>query len=223
VQAERRSIDLVIAGISLVVLVICAVIVRNGDVPGWEADVFRAINGLPDWLYRPTWPFQQLGMILVGPIVAIVAFVLGRRRLAYAALTATALKLVTERIVKAVVERDRPGTSISIEDVILRGDVHASGLSFVSGHAVIATALAAMISPYLKRGWKAIPWGLAAANGLTRIYVGAHNPLDIVAGAALGLAIGSVLKFAFALGPSDQRSKARSTERAGPAVEVEYE
>jgi undecaprenyl-diphosphatase len=162
-------------------------------------------------------------MILIGPLVAIVAFALGRRRLVLAALTATALKLITERIVKAFVERERPGTSIGLDDVILRGDVHAGGLSFVSGHAVIATALAAMISPYLKGGWKLIPWGLAAANGITRIYVGAHNPLDIVAGAALGLAIGSVLKFAFALGPSDSRARAGSADGTGPRVEVEHE
>jgi membrane-associated phospholipid phosphatase len=213
---HRRRADLVVAGIALVVLVVCGVIVHNGTVPSWEEDIFHAINDLPEWLYRVLWPFQQLGNLLIGPIVAIVAFILGRRRLALAAISAVVLKLVGERIVKLLVERQRPGTSIG--DVIMRGDVSAAGQSFPSGHAVMAVALAALISPYLRGWWKAVPWTLAALNGIARIYVGAHNPLDIVAGSALGLAIGSLLKFAFALGPSDTRQPAPSADASPHAV-----
>jgi undecaprenyl-diphosphatase len=176
-------------------------VAHNGTVPSWEADIFHAINDLPGWLYRPLWPFQQLGTILIGPLVALVAFAVHRRRLALAAIAATVLKLLAERGVKLLVERQRPGTTIG--DVILRGDVPAAGDSFVSGHAVLAVALAALISPYLHRWWKLVPWVLAALNGFARIYVGAHNPLDVVGGSALGLAIGSTLKYALALGPAD--------------------
>jgi membrane-associated phospholipid phosphatase len=208
--ARRRTADLVVAGIGLVVLVICGVIASDGTVPAWEADIFHAINDLPGWLYRPLWPFQQLGTILVGPLVAIVAFVLGRRRLAIAALAATVLKLLGERVVKLLVERQRPGTTIG--DVTLRGDVPANGDSFVSGHAVLAVALAAMLSPYLRGWWKLVPWVLAALNGIARIYVGAHNPLDVVGGAGLGLAIGATLKYALALGPADRAPAQPATE-----------
>src|SRR6266513_4203136 len=89
VATPRRTADLVVAGIGLVVLVICGVIASDGTVPAWEADIFHAINDLPGWLYRPLWPFQQLGTILVGPIVAIVAFALRKWRLGIAALAAT--------------------------------------------------------------------------------------------------------------------------------------
>ncbi len=198
VATPRRTADLVVAGGGLVVLVACGVVAHNGTTPSWEADVFHAINDLPGWMYRLVWPFQQLGTILIGPLVAVVAFVLHRRRLALAALAATVLKLLGERGVKLLVERQRPGTTIG--DVILRGDVPAAGDSFVSGHAV----LAALVSPYLHRWWKIVPWVLAALNGFARIYVGAHNPLDVVGGSALGLAIGSTLKYALALGPTDR-------------------
>jgi undecaprenyl-diphosphatase len=200
---QRRPADLLIAGIALVVLVVAGIIAYDGTVPAWEQDVFFAINDLPEWLYNVLWGFQQLGVLVIGPIVAIVALILGHKRLALAALSATVLKLVCERVVKLVIDRQRPGTSIG--DIIMRGDVSVGGHSFPSGHAVLAMALAALISPYLRGWWKVIPWALAALNGFTRIYVGAHNPLDIVAGSALGLAIGSVLKFAFALGPDDRR------------------
>src|SRR6476646_2275901 len=94
VATPRRTADLVVAGVGVVVLVACGLVARNGTVPSWEADIFHAINDLPGWLYRPLWPFQQLGTILVGPLVALVAFALHRRRLALAAIAATVLKLL---------------------------------------------------------------------------------------------------------------------------------
>jgi undecaprenyl-diphosphatase len=49
------------------------------------------------------------------------------------------------------------------------------------------------VAPYLKGWWKALPWTLAAAVCLSRLYLGAHFPLDVIAGAGLGMFIGGVL------------------------------
>jgi undecaprenyl-diphosphatase len=168
------------------------VVVRNGAVPAWERSVFHAINNLPGWLYRPLWPFQQLGALAVGPIVALVAALLRRFRLAIAVLIATVAKLVLERVVKVIASRQRPGTSIG-PDVHLRGDVTATGESFVSGHAVLIAALAGVVTPYLPGRWKIVPWVVVGLVMVTRVYVGAHNPLDVVCGAALGLAIAGAI------------------------------
>jgi len=92
--------------------------------------------------------------------------------------------------VKEVVQRDRPGTTV--EDAILRGDVSAGGQSFVSGHAVLVTALAVIITPYLRGRWKLVPAIVVFCVLVARVYVGAHNPLDVVGGAGLGLLIGAV-------------------------------
>ena len=197
----RREGDAIAAAVGVLILVIGMIIVRNGTVSGPEKAVFRAINDLPGALYPALWPFQQLGAILVGPIVAIVAAITKRYRLALAALTVSVLKLVFERVVKAFVSRDRPGTTIGT-DVHLRGNVPAIGESFVSGHAVLITALACIVAPYLRGRWKIFPWALVAMVMLTRVYVGAHNPLDVLCGAALGLAIGSVVNLAFGV-PAD--------------------
>ena len=124
---------------ALLVLVVGCLAVRNESVSGFEESVFRAVNDLPDWLYRPIWPFTQLGAIAIGPLVAIVALVLRRYRLAIAALIITVLKLVSERAIKAIVSRQRPGTSIG-PNLNTRGDVHLTGESFVSGHAVLIAA-----------------------------------------------------------------------------------
>jgi undecaprenyl-diphosphatase len=151
--------------------------------------VFRTVNDLPGALYPVLWPFQQLGVLVIGPIVAIVALILRRYRLAVAALIVTAAKLVSERVVKAAVSRERPFTSIG-SDIHVRGDVSTSGESFVSGHAILVAALATVIWPYVPARWRPVLWVLVALVMIGRVYVGAHNPLDVVCGAALGVALG---------------------------------
>ena len=124
--------------------------------------------------------------------MAIIVALLKRYRLAIAVVIATIAKLGLERVVKAMVSRQRPGTSTGGE-VHLRGDVSATGESFVSGHAVLVAAIAGLITPYLPGRWKIVPWVVVALVMVTRVYVGAHNPLDVVCGAALGLVIAGVI------------------------------
>ena len=130
---------------------------------------------------------ELVGALWIGPAVAAVALVIFRKpRLAAAAVAVTASKLVLERVVKLVVERQRPG--VSTPDAITRG-VPVRGLAFVSGHAILLSALAGVVSPYLPRPWKVLPWAVVALVCIARVYLGAHNPLDVIGGSALGLAI----------------------------------
>jgi glycosyltransferase 2 family protein len=195
---ERRRWYALIGLGGLAALLVGMAVVRDGAVSEAEESLFRAVNGLPGALYPVLWPFQQLGALAVGPLVALVALLAGRRRLALAALLATVAKLVTERAVKASVSRQRPYTSIG-PDIEVRGDVALRGESFVSGHAVLVGALAGLVSPYLPGRWKWAPWIAVALVLVARIYVGAHNPLDVVCGLGLGLAIAALLNLA--LGP----------------------
>jgi undecaprenyl-diphosphatase len=181
-----------VMGASFTVVVLGALVARDGTVPGWEEASFRAVNDLPGALYPPLWPVQQLGVVVVGPLVAIVALLLRRWWLAAAAIIATIAKLVSERMVKALVTRERPGTSIG-PDIHTRGDVNLTGESFVSGHAILVAALAGIVTPYLPGRWKMVPWLLVGLVMFARIYVGAHNLLDVICGAALGVAIASAI------------------------------
>ena len=205
---RRRRGDAIAAATGLGVLLAGILVVRDGTVPGWEERLFDAINDLPGWLYPPLWPVQQLGVLIVGPVVAIVAAVTRRFRLALAALIATAAKLVLEQTVKTMVDRQRPATSLG-GDVELRGDVPTHGESFPSGHAMLVAALAAVVAPYLPPRWRALPWVLVAIVLLARVYVGAHNPLDVICGAGLGLAIGSCINLALGVPAARSRSGQR--------------
>ena len=115
----------------------CAVIASDGTVGPVELAVFHAINGLPEALSPVMQWVQWLGVLAVGPIVALGAALFRRWRLAIACLLVTVEKLVFERIVWQLVERSRPGKTIA--DAIVRGDTPMAGASFVSGHVVLLT------------------------------------------------------------------------------------
>lgn len=189
----HRRADVVRSGIGLAVLIICGALVHRRLPTAAESAVFLFVNGWPEWLHRSMWFLQLPGVIVAAPVVAAGATVLRRYRLAVALVAAAGLKYWLERVVKMVVERQRPG--VLEPEAILRGDVAHEGLSFVSGHAVLVVAMAALISPYLRGRWKAVPWTIASLNCLARLYLGAHFPLDLIGGAGLGLLIGSGLNF----------------------------
>jgi len=172
------------------VFAVCAVIAADGQVGPIERAAFHAVNGLPDWLYRPMLLFQYLGVLAMPLVVAAGALAFRRWRLAAALVLVVPLKLATERVAKLLVQRERPGTTVP--DAVLRG-VHPAGLSFVSGHAIITFAIAGLLGLVLPRRWAVVAFVLATLNGVARVYLGAHNPLDVVGGAAVGLAIAAAL------------------------------
>ena len=89
--------------------------------------------------------------------------------------------------VKEIIERPRP--EAVLPTAIVRDE--ADGFGFPSGHTTVAFALAAVLHPLPPAEVRWVPWGLATAVGVARMYVGVHWPMDVVGGAALGIAIGS--------------------------------
>jgi undecaprenyl-diphosphatase len=94
-----------------------------------------------------------------------------------------------------LVERERPYLTVCDGDPTCANfrDAPTSGLSFVSGHAVISWGVAGLLWPYLPRGWRWVPVVVAVLNSIARVYLGAHNPLDVIAGGAVGFAVAMVM------------------------------
>ena len=112
-------------------------------------------------------------------------------------------------VIKAGVERRRPSLSVPQADPLLG----AGGWSFPSGHA--ATAFAGAVSlTYLWRRGAPLFFLLAAAIAFSRVYVGVHSPADVLAGAALGTAVG--LAWVAALRLPRRSAEAPRQSGAGP-------
>ncbi len=188
---------LIVAGIGLVTVAVSIIEARKPSISPAESRVFHAINGLPDQLYPVLWLPMQLGNLVVGTAAGLaVALLDGDLVVAIGAIAAMVLKLVTERIVRRemadyLAVRQRPGTSQV--GALLRGDVPASGPSFPSGHVILVAAVACVVAPSLPIGWWWVPAVLTICVVVGRVYVGAHNPLDVTAGLGVGLLLGGVL------------------------------
>jgi len=59
--------------------------------------------------------------------------------------------------------------------------------------------VAAMLWAVLPARWRWVPVVIAILNAIARVYLGAHNPLDVVGGGAVGVALGVLLVLAFGL------------------------
>jgi undecaprenyl-diphosphatase len=77
---------------------------------------------------------------------------------------------------------------VLLDGVVLRES--AEGLGFVSGHAAIATAMVTVVWPYLGPRGRVVAVILDVMVGVGRIHAGAHLPLDVIGGVAIGLLVG---------------------------------
>lgn len=183
--------DLALAVCGAGLLVLAALPVNPTRVPDAEAAVFRVLNGTTVLPFVIVWSVMQLGNFLVVPAAALVAAAFRMWRLALELLVAGLGTYVAAKVVKRVVLRGRPHELLG--DVVIRG-AEARGLGFVSGHAATLAALATVAWPWLGPRGRITVGVLVVVVCLTRVYVAAHLPLDVVGGAALGLAVGGMVR-----------------------------
>jgi undecaprenyl-diphosphatase len=188
VHHVRRAVEAPKAIAAAVVLALTTWVALDG-VPEWEADVFASFNSLSGWLEPVLWAPMQLGSLFGPAIVAIGSWVAWRRwRPAVGAVVVGVVAWQLAKIVKDEVVRGRPINVL--DDYVERWGTPTDGLGFVSGHSAVAFALATVLSPYLRRPWRWVAYGIAALVAIARIHVAAHFPLDTVGGAALGCLLG---------------------------------
>lgn len=153
-----------------------------------ETDVFRVVNRLPAGLEPPLWAVMQLGSLAAVPVTVVAALLARRRRLAADLAVAGGAAYLGARVLKEIVARGRPSSLLA--DVMSRGGP-AAGLGFPSGHAAVAAALVTVAAPWLPRTVRRAAWVLVGVVAVARVFVGAHLPVDVIGGEALGWAVGA--------------------------------
>lgn len=217
--AIRRPLDAALVAAGLAGLVVSAVIAR-GRVFDWEIVVFQAVNGLPAALHPIVWILNQYGTAVTIPIIAGVAAAFRRWTLAVA-LAATGLGVyLLARLMKEYVERGRPGALIGVAHERERFGV--GSLGFPSGHAAVAWAITIVLMPRLGRPWQLAALLMAIVVPVARMYVAAHLPLDLIGGAALGVAAASATNLLLGVPMRRRSPSAGAAERTpgggGPSL-----
>jgi membrane-associated phospholipid phosphatase len=204
---RRRRADVVGAAVGAAGAVATGVVAASGAVPDVERDVFAAVNGLTFEPAPALWVVMQAGSFPAVFVAAGLALVARRPRLAIALAAGGTATWLLAKGVKLMVDRARPDALL--HEVHVYGPA-ATGLGYPSGHAAVAAFIMTVAGPHLPAWARIAGWGVVAVVAFTRVYVGAHLPLDAVGGLLLGLLMGSVTNLIAATDVGDARLPASS-------------
>ena len=157
----------------------------------FDLSLTRSIQHLPSWVepFMTTVSFVGKPIFTASICIAVGALGLAwhNLKLFYAGCVGVGT-IVLGVLLKLILKRDRPFT-----DYVLNMSLDTP--SFPSGHAVGST-IAYGLAAYLLLQILPAPWGYIAAGilallivsiGISRVYLGAHFPSDVLAGWLLGI------------------------------------
>jgi membrane-associated phospholipid phosphatase len=186
-----------LAGLGVVLFGASALLVKAGATSR-DARLFRILNQVPPAVASVLTPLSHL-FLPVGIIAAVlltVVYVVARNRSVLpvaAGAVAAGAAWVLAHVAKAIADRPRPYEVMA--DAVLRQQP-AHGTSFPSSHTAVTVAVVIALVPFLARPLAAVAIAYAVLVGWSRVYLGVHYPLDVLAGAGIGIAVGGVVLLA---------------------------
>jgi membrane-associated phospholipid phosphatase len=160
---------------------------------GWYRDVTEFASAT-HWLNGTVVAFTSYGVF--ATVLAIAGMGWWARRRGSEALAgvlwvpiAMAVAYLLNSVIKSLVAEPRPCRVVPDVHTVLPCD-GPKDYSFPSNHTVVVAAFAASVLLFNRR-WGLFALVFALVMGLTRVYVGAHYPHDVLAGFVIGLAVGA--------------------------------
>jgi len=155
----------------------------------WAFTFFNLWGRRPVWLDKAMLAFTQIGSGMAALAIGLILFLSGDRLGAYELILGTLTLWIVVELVKALVRRSRPFIRVTETRIV---GYRAGGRSFPSGHTSQIFFMATLMAKYFHfSAWIVfLMYALALVVGITRMYVGAHYPRDVLAGAILGSAWG---------------------------------
>ena len=162
-----------------------------------------AVLAVTNSLFRPV-PLAVLALILIGWIF-LTARGNSRWEILRAMVISVVLSELLAQILKQLADQARPTASIP------GLDVHGYpkdpyGNAYPSAHTSVVVGLVTALWPWLTWPQRVVGVTVAALVALNRMYIGAHWPIDVVGGAAIGLLSGSICWLVAAKLPIGRRS-----------------
>ena len=186
-----------LAGLGAVLFAAAAVVLKAGAT-GWDVSLFRILNEVPPAVASVLTPlshlFRPAGIVIV--VVLIAGFVVAWTRSVLpvaAGAVAAGVAWALANLAKAIADRPRPYQVVA--DAVLRQQP-AHGTSFPSSHTAVTVAVVIALLPFLPRVLAGVAIGYAVLVGWSRVYLGVHYPLDVLAGAGIGMAVGGAVLLA---------------------------
>jgi undecaprenyl-diphosphatase len=191
-MSSARSLKVAAAAAALVISGVKA----SGGLSSREKALYRRFNEAPDSLAPMVWLPMQVGA-LAAPFLLAAATYWRTRTVEPAASIAGAgfAAWLGAKGVKKVVGRGRPYDFDEGTNLRLGTEIDGS-LGFISGHAAVSFSVASVVSDRLGPRAGAVAYAAAAMASISRLYVGAHLPLDVVGGASFGILVGEAVEVA---------------------------
>jgi uncharacterized protein (TIRG00374 family) len=185
---DPRYIFILIVGALIFVLTMVQAL-NAGWFDSIERPIFQDINNLPHFLQGIMVLLTQFGSFGSFIIWVPVAWYLVNRRAAVTLVASGVLAWFVAKLAKLIVHRGRPQDML--DSVHLFSSEHFSGYGFPSGHATFSAACATVLYYQVSARYKKYILLVVFLVGVSRMYLGAHFPLDVLGGWALGAMVGA--------------------------------
>ena len=150
-----------------------------------ESSVFSAIYDTPHWLRPVFLVITQAGSIYMLMALAALYFLKRHYHVVIRLLMSGLLAYLMAGVAKDLLGRDRPAELLLNLDIVVR-DFYVTGPGFPSGHTALAAAIGLTLAHSLPKRHIWLPATGIVLVAWSRIFLGAHFPLDVVGGFALG-------------------------------------